>query len=135
MKRLYFLLFTLVYSALTLSASTVYFINSDNWTTINAYVWGDGEKVEWPGEAMTKTSDQVNGFDVYSYTVDEVVYPNIIFTNKKDGSDQTEDLTVQPGQYYYWRTKQWYSSVSDVPALDDNPPVVTPVTDPMNEAY
>ncbi len=135
MKRLYFLLFTLVYSALTLSASTVYFINSDNWTTINAYVWGTDKKVEWPGEAMTKTSDQVNGFDVYSYTVDEVVYPNIIFTNKKDGSDQTDDLTVQPGQYYYWRTKQWYSSVSDVPALDDNPPVVTPVTDPMNEAY
>ena len=133
MKRFYLLALCLTCLISVSYSSTVYFINSDGWTTVNAYVWGDsGNKADWPGEAMTKTAQQINGFDVYSYDVDETIYPNIIFTNKKEGSNQTEDLTVQPGKYYYWKDKTWYATADAVPALDDNPSVVI---DPMNEAY
>ena len=135
MKRFFLFALSLLCLLSSSFSSTVYFINSDGWTTVNAYVWGDNAKVSWPGEAMTKTAQQINGFDVYSYDVDETTYPNIIFTNKTDGSDQTSDLKVADGVYYYWKDKKWYATADDVPALDENPPVVTPVTDPMNEAY
>lgn len=69
---------------------TVYFVNSKNWTTVNAYVWGDGgEKVGWPGEAMEKVGTY-EGKDVYAYTFSSS-YVNIIFNN---GSEQTVDIAL-----------------------------------------
>lgn len=69
---------------------TVYFVNSQNWTTVNAYVWGDaGEKTGWPGEKMTLVGTY-EGKDVYSYTFANS-YVNIIFNN---GSEQTVDIAL-----------------------------------------
>lgn len=68
---------------------TVYFVNSKDWTTVNAYVWGDSEKVSWPGEAMTLVGSY-EGKDVYSYTFPNS-YVNIIFNN---GSEQTVDIPL-----------------------------------------
>lgn len=69
---------------------TVYFVNSKDWTTVNAYVWGDGgEKVGWPGEAMEKVGTY-EGKDVYAYTFSSS-YVNIIFNN---GSEQTVDIAL-----------------------------------------
>ena len=128
MKKYLSLLVALFWAFSVNAATTVYFINSDGWTTVNAYVWGDNAKVSWPGEAMTKTAQQINGFDVYSYDVDETTYPNIIFTNRTDGSDQTSDLKVADGVYYYWKDKKWYASADAVPALEEAP-------QPMNTGY
>lgn len=73
----------------------VFFISYLNGTSSssprNAYIWNPNPaKVSWPGEAMTKCSD-----NVYSYIVDRSKYQNIIFNIK---TVQTNDLTVPTEQ-------------------------------------
>ena len=97
---------------------TVYFINSGKWAKVNAYAWNSAGNNAWPGAAMTKTGDAVNGFDIYSITF-EKEYVNIIFNN---GSTQTADLTLQAGKYYDYKAGKWYGSLEDVPQVD---PTVT----------
>lgn len=69
---------------------TIYFENTDNWSTVNAYAW-IAESIDllgtWPGTAMTKVEGEEN---IYSIEVptDGV---NMIFNN---GSEQTADLTI-----------------------------------------
>jgi len=63
---------------------------------------------------MSKTGEQVNGFDVYSITFD-TEYPNVIFNNNDNGA-QTENLTFTTGKYYDIKSKAWYDKLSDVPA-------------------
>ncbi len=105
--------------------TTVYFINSANWSTVKAYIWDSSAYAEWPGEAATKTGDTVNGYDVYSYTFDSK-YSNIIFTNKDEGTEQTGDLTVEAGKYFYYKDAKWYDSLADVPQVA--PPITEKVT-------
>ena len=53
--------------AQTGASTTVYFRNTDNWGTVNAYCWvkGSDNKIkEWPGEAMTLVKD-----NVYKYVI------------------------------------------------------------------
>ena len=91
---------------------TIYFVNTKSWSSVNAYVWDNSENVykAWPGEAMTSTGDKAHGYDVYSYTFPET-YTNCIF----NGNGQTEDLTVNAGQYYDIASKTWYATLAEVP--------------------
>lgn len=91
---------------------TAYYINTNNWTTVNAYVFGDGLVYnQWPGKAMTKTSLQKSGFDVYSYEFPST-YTSIIFNN---GTDQTADLTFDAAKPYYLPTDdKWYASLDEI---------------------
>ena len=96
---------------------TVYAINSSNWNEVYAYVWCSvgSYEVAWPGTAMTKTEDTVNGFDVYSYT-----YPatnDMLIFNNNSGA-QTSDLTGMDGKYYDIKTATWYNSLDEVPVID-----------------
>ncbi len=98
-------------------AKTVYCINSAKWAEVCAYAWTDGGAgMGWPGQAMTKTEDTVNGFDIYEITVNED-YANIIFNNNNQGS-QTGDLTFMEGQYYDVKAGVWYASLDEVPEVD-----------------
>ena len=96
---------------------TLYCINSTGWSTVSAYAWTDDSiPTPWPGAAMTKTGETVNGFDVYSVTFD-TAYENLIFNNNNNGS-QTNALYFQAGQYYDLKTSTWYESLEDVPVVD-----------------
>lgn len=101
-------------------SKTAYFINSAKWEAVTAHIWTEGGDIPdlttWPGMEMTKTEDTVNGYDVYSVTVDED-YQNIIFNNN-GGGQKTDDLTFEDGQYYYLADKKWYPSLEEVPAID-----------------
>ena len=80
---------------------TVYFVNNSGWTKIQAYAWGDkGSNASWAGVDITanKLSEQIGGFDVYSYTVEQDLYANVIFNN---GSAQTKDYFWTDGNYYW----------------------------------
>ena len=69
---------------------TIYFENTENWSTVNAYCWqteGGAQNANWPGEAMTPVEGH-DGF--YSYTT-TTAYDNIIFNN--GDRVQTIDLT------------------------------------------
>ncbi len=99
------------------STVTLYYVNTNKWENVNAYAWyseseTNHEKAAWAGEAMTKTGDQVNGFDVYSYTL-ETEYVNVIFND--GGTNKTADLTWDAATPYYYGDK-WYADLKDIPA-------------------
>ena len=105
------------WSTYTPKTYTVYFINSAGWDEVCAYAWTDGGAgLEWPGVAMTKTGNTVNGFDIYSITFD-TAYEKVIFNNNNQGS-QTADLTLNAGQYYDFKSVAWYETLADVPEID-----------------
>ncbi|MDY4812423.1 MAG: starch-binding protein, partial [Ruminococcus sp.] len=47
---------------------TIYFMNNDNWSKVNCYMWnneqGDANNASWPGEAMTDEGDGVWSYDI-----------------------------------------------------------------------
>lgn len=66
----------------------VYYYNSDNWSTVNAYYWSDANTTltTWPGVGMTSMGNNVYRISVPSEAT------KIIFNN---GSSQTGDLTLE----------------------------------------
>jgi len=107
----------IVVTAAAVALNTVYFINASGWSNVTAYAWNEGGAgLTWPGIAMEKTDKTVNGFDVYSITLD-TAYENVIFNNNGNGS-QTADLKWTNGQFYDLKSGKWYSSLEDVPAVD-----------------
>ena len=96
--------------------TTVYCVNSANWADVYVHSWiPNGASTTWPGYAMTKTGESVNGFDVYKAVI-EPDHTGIIFNNNDKGS-QTSDLTVQSGKYFDVKSGKWYASLNDVPAV------------------
>lgn len=74
----------------------VYFQNNKSWSQIKAYVWGNGgtgSMSAWPGNDMTLEGyDKTYGWAVYSITVTNSNFKNVIFT---DGNGkQTQDLRI-----------------------------------------
>ena len=89
------------------TTETVYFVNAQNWTKVNAYAWEPVQNANWPGVAATKEAEQIAGYDVYSYTVEAGKYANVIFNN--GSGQQTADLKWTAGKYYVkdgWYTKE-----------------------------
>lgn len=83
---------------------TVYLINNSNWAKVYAYGWKNGEAQgtpAWPGAEITanKLAEKYEGYDVYSYKVEEGSYDNIIFNN--NSGKQTETFAWTDGKYYY----------------------------------
>ena len=80
---------------------TVYFENSDNWSTVNIYYWSDSNTgfVSWPGKAMTRYEGKIYSYDLPA----GVQY--VIFNN---GSSQSSDLTLpEDKNLFTWGTQQW----------------------------
>lgn len=108
MKKI-FTLFAAIVCALSMSAAseTVYFVNAQGWSgTINAYAWEPVQNANWPGVAAVKETEQIAGYDVYSYTAEAGTYANVIFNN---GSAQTADLVWTAGKYFVidgWYTRE-----------------------------
>ena len=104
---------------------TVYFVNTISWTKVNGFVWpaeGNAPKA-WPGEAMKKESEKLQGFDVYSYKFPKSCI-NIIFN---DGTTQTIDLKWNTDKPYFVPSDKndagkyqgtWYAK-SEVPSSED----------------
>ncbi|MDY4812260.1 MAG: starch-binding protein, partial [Ruminococcus sp.] len=70
---------------------TYYFENSQNWSSVYAYVWSSssGAKIAaWPGTPATLVKD-----NIYSITFDVNKYDSVIFNNNNNGS-QTVDITL-----------------------------------------
>ena len=89
------------------TTETVYFINNQGWAKVNAYAWTTDPIVTWPGAAATKESEQIGGYDVYSYTLEAGAAANVIFNN--GSGQQTADLKWTAGKYVIknkWYTKE-----------------------------
>lgn len=118
--------------AQTGAAKTVYFRNTDNWSTVNAYVWvkdTSNSVKAWPGEAMTLHED-----NIYKYTINGD-YDMIIFNN---GSAQTKDLDLgQDGYLFDFATTSWEKYADPTPTdpsqSEDNTEEPKPTTPPDPE--
>ena len=77
------------------TGSYVYFKNTSNWSTVNAYMWkGTTNNGPWPGKAMELYKD-----NIWRCEVDTTKgYEEIIFNN---GSDKTLDLSFPGVGYIY----------------------------------
>ena len=108
--------------AATAVTGNVYFKNTANWSTVNAYIWVSGTTTSvqaWPGAAMTLVKD-----NIYKCSVSGD-YNMIIFNN---GGDQTTDLSIPgAGQIYDYSTGTW-SAYGDDPTPDPTTPTPTTPT-------
>lgn len=117
--------------ATTGATTTVYFKNTANWGTVNAYVWVKGTSTSvkaWPGEAMT-----LHEGDIYKYTVSGD-YNMIIFNN---GSTQTDDLDLGQDGYLYDYSKNAWEAYADPTPTDpttETNPTTTPAPTTPTEA-
>lgn len=87
------------------SQITIYFTNTNNWSTVYAHIWGTaGDKAKWPGTQMTYVRNNSSGKGIYKITFDYSMYQNIIFTNN---SEQTVDISLsgESGIGYYLNGK------------------------------
>ena len=76
----------------------VYYYNSLNWTTINAYSWNtSGELLgTWPGFAMTA---EENGWYTIKFETGSLEGLGLIFNN---GSEQTKDIALDVEKVYFY---------------------------------
>lgn len=85
--------------ALTANAAdsvTIYYRNSKNYGTVNAYYWSSATNsgpVQWPGVAMTAEGDNI-------YSINVPAGNNMIIFNNGSG-DQTADLTIPADKNLY----------------------------------
>ncbi|MBQ8058027.1 MAG: starch-binding protein [Ruminococcus sp.] len=107
----------------TAVSGDVYFKNTANWSSVNAYIWVNGTTTSvqaWPGAAMTLVKD-----NVYKCSISGD-YNMIIFSN--NGSNQTSDLSIPAaGQIYDYSTGTW-SAYGDDPTPTPTTPNPTPTT-------
>ena len=109
-------------------AKTVYYVNTNGWSTVNCYAWeksSSTNEATWPGKAMTKCNYKIVGYDVYSYDIQKDKSDYCIFNNGSGG--QTGDLTINKGKYYYNGT--WYSSISEIEEAATLPFLMGTLTD------
>lgn len=81
----------------------IYFENSNSWSKVYAYVWGNngtGEEKAWPGNTMTFIGTNEYGHSIYEYTVDMEKYPNVVFNN--GGADKTKDIVIAGNSVCYY---------------------------------
>lgn len=114
---------TLVANFKELVTETVYFVNNQGWENVNVYAWTTEINAEWPGVAATKETEQICGYDVYSYTAEAGAYANVIFNNGND--HKTANLDWTAGKYYVqngWYTREEAEALLAGP---DIPSVIT----------
>ena len=91
---------------------TIYYVNVNEWAEPYCYAWilNSSSEASWAGELMTKTGEKCLGYDVYKYDGTNDSSNRCIFSNR--GDNQTGDLTINKGKYYY--NDKWYASISEI---------------------
>ena len=89
---------------------TVYFVNTAQWETVNAYAWNGDNNNAWPGVALEATGEVILGQTVYSFTAEQGTYTNIIFNN--GNGTQTADLNWVAEEYYVYCSEVWTTQTS-----------------------
>ena len=87
--KFFFVLFALI-AALPAQAKTVFYKNTNNWSTVKAHIWNGTAVTTWPGKDMTNLGD---GW----YCIETGDCKNIQF-NGGSSDKQTGDLTIPTDQ-------------------------------------
>ena len=106
---------------------SIYFVNSGNWDTVNAYAWVTGSTGQWPGVAMKATNEKAaNGAAIYVYEYVDAGEDRVIFNN---GTDQTQNQILKQGLYYDYLSDSWYTDATLSESVTD------PTVDPSQIKY
>ena len=93
---------------------TIYYNNTNNWSTVTAHHWGGTTSgTNWPGPAMTKVQGSV-----YSVTIPDD-RTHIIFSN--NGSNKTGDLELPKDGKNYYDNGTWSTYGSTTPTTPTTP--------------
>lgn len=89
------------------AATTLYYVDHNNWGNVNAYMWNDnGNNGSWPGAAMALVGTVGDkAYSYYSISFAQGAYTSIIFNG---GGSQTADLTIDPAKPYFY-DGEWYT--------------------------
>ncbi|MCQ2345388.1 MAG: starch-binding protein [Paludibacteraceae bacterium] len=100
---------------------TIYFVNTENWNTVNAYAWYEKDSVNYcnsayPGVEMTPVDETINDFQVLACDILDI-YTNVEFNNGTDVTPETQWVAGKP--YYY--NGVWYAreEIPGLSALDE----------------
>ena len=104
-------------------STIVYFINADNWETVNAYIWlyaTDQGVFPWPGKPATLCNEKVHDMDVYSYKYQTDQADMILFHNGI--GSQSANIAIDAAKPYFYNNV-WYASLSEIPAPTPEKPM------------
>ena len=89
------------------AATTLYYVDNNNWGNVNAYMWSDnGNNGSWPGAAMALVGTVGDkAYSYYSISFAQGAYTSIIFNG---GGSQTADLTINTAKPYFY-DGEWYT--------------------------
>ena len=86
----------------------IYYVNTNNWSTVHCHNWGGASGTSWPGTQMTETGFSYKGYKIWSVVLNADDNTKCIFSN--NGSNQTSDLTINTDNPVYyngnWITKE-----------------------------
>ena len=89
-------------------ATIIYYVNTNNWSTVHCHNWGGASGTSWPGTQMTETGFSYKGYKIWSVVLNADDNTKCIFSN--NGSNQTSDLTINTDNPVYyngnWITKE-----------------------------
>lgn len=89
------------------AATTLYYVDHNNWGNVNAYMWDNNGNNGWPGAAMTSVGTVGdNAYSYYSISFAQGAYTSIIFNN--GSGSQTGDLTINTAKPYFY-DGAWYT--------------------------
>lgn len=92
--------------------TTVYFLNTKNWSNVNAYVYGVGEALGgWPGTATLAASEL--GDQWRKVIVPAAPSFSIIFFDKNNDSQRAELIIPSASSVYVTASNQVYASAQD----------------------
>ena len=100
---------------------TIYLVDEAGWGSSTCYAWTDGttdSNKAWPGEDMTDTGKTMNGYKIYSYTVDSA-FNKVIFYNANN--KRTGDLDFTQYGYYNNKTYSWSTKSPTTPTQPTEP--------------
>ena len=100
-------------------ATIIYYVNTNNWSTVHCHNWGGASGTSWPGTQMTETGFSYKGYKIWSVVLNADDNTKCIFSN--NGSNQTSDLTINTDNPVYyngnWITKGEAGVVTTLPTV------------------
>ena len=111
-------------------STTVFFVNADNWETVNAYIWlyaTDQGVFPWPGKPATLCNEKVHDMDVYCYKY-QIDQADMILFHNGIGM-QSANVAIDAAKPYFYNNV-WYASLSEIPE-----PTPEPTPEPEKTMY
>ena len=112
---------TLEISATATNAPTkiiITYVNTEGYENVYVHAWGGtASATDWPGQQLTATGNQINGYDTYSFIFEEGAYTQCLFNCGGENPDacKTGDQTIDVAKTYFYGGL-WYATEEEIPA-------------------